>query len=255
MFLFQGCNHDRGASNACSNTNYNYGYRDPQGRFRDILASACTPGQCDGYNGTGACNRIQRFSKNYANFNKYNGIPVGNAQNDNARRINDVALTVSNYYNRPSTPTSPSLYTTTVTNMALTVGSIRHYYMDVTAGQIVSCSTNGPNGDADLYLRFGSEAVPDTAFTGNACSSTSEVSIELCSTIAASGPTKVYAAVHAYSAFSGLTFQCTKSASTSSPTSAPPIHLHLPYQHALHHQERQSQPHASPQQGSPLHTS
>ncbi len=213
---FQGCNHDRGASNAC----------DPQGRFRDILAYACTPGQCSGYSGTSACNKTQRFSNNYANFNTYNEIPIGNAQNDTTRRINNVALTVSNYCNRQSTPTLPSLYTTLITNIALTVGSICYYYMDFTAGQIVSCSTNGPNGDADLYLCLGSEAVLDTEFTGNACSSTSEISIDLCSIIAASGPTKVYAAVHAYSAFSGLTFQCTKLASTSSPTSAPPTSAH-----------------------------
>ncbi|KAL3812176.1 hypothetical protein ACHAXA_011862 [Cyclostephanos tholiformis] len=111
-----------------------------------------------------------------------------------------------------------NIYTGPITNMALSAGSVRHYYMDVIAGQTVSCSTNGPNGDADLYLRFGSEAVPDPAFTGNTCFSTSEFSIESCTTFAALGPTRVYAAVHAFSAFSGLTFQCTKSGSTSSPT-------------------------------------
>ncbi len=119
-------------------------------------------------------------------------------------------------------PTSaPSLYTAPITNMALSDKVIRQYYMDVVAGQTVSCSTDGPNGDADLYLRFGSDAVPDPDFTGNACSSTSEFSIESCSTAAASGATRVYAAVHAYTAFSGLTLQCTKSTVSSSPTSAP----------------------------------
>ena len=115
-----------------------------------------------------------------------------------------------------------SLYIAPITNMALSEKSIRHYYLDVTAGQTVSCSTNGPNGDADLSLRFGSEAVPDSAFTDNACSSTSDVSMESCSTVAASESTRVYAAVHAWSAFSGLTFQCTKSTPSSSPTSARP---------------------------------
>jgi hypothetical protein len=115
-----------------------------------------------------------------------------------------------------------NMYTGPITNMALSAGSVRHYYMDVIAGQAVSCSTNGPNGDADLYLRLGSEAVPDPAFTGNTCFSTSEFSIESCTTFAALGPTRVYAAVHAYSAFSGLTFECTKSGSTSSPTSVRP---------------------------------
>ena len=148
--LLQGCNHDRGASNACTNTGYNYGYRDPQGQFRDILAYQCATNQCDGNPSTN-CPKVQRFSNNYANFNMYNGKPIGNANNDNARRINDVALTVSNYYNKPSPPTSPSPYTAPITNLALSEGSIRHYYMDIAAGQSVSCSTNGPDGDADLY--------------------------------------------------------------------------------------------------------
>ncbi len=119
-----------------------------------------------------------------------------------------------------------NIYTAPITNMALSAGSTRHYYIDVTAGQTVSCLTNGPNGDADLYLRFGSGAVPDPAFTGNACSSTSDLSMELCSTVTALGPTKIYAAVHAFSVFSGLTFQCTVRTSTSSPTSARPTLAH-----------------------------
>ena len=116
--------------------------------------------------------------------------------------------------------TAPSIYTAPITNMALSGGSIRQYYLDVTAGQTVSCSTNGPNGDADLYLRFGFEAVPDSGFAGNACSSTSDLSMESCSTVAASGSTRVYAAVHAWAAFSGLTFQCTKG--TAKPTTRKP---------------------------------
>ena len=121
----------------------------------------------------------------------------------------------------PSPPTPPSPYTAPITNLALIEGSIRQYYMDVAAGQSVSCSTNGLDGDADLYVRFGFEAVPDPAFAGNACSSTSEISNESCSTSIVTGPTKVYAAVHAYSSFSGLAFQCTVRTPTSKPTSKP----------------------------------
>ncbi|KAL3761985.1 hypothetical protein ACHAW5_006491 [Stephanodiscus triporus] len=117
---------------------------------------------------------------------------------------------------------SAVMYTVPINNMALSGEQIRHYYMDVTTGQTVSCSTNGPNGDADLYMRFGDQAVPDSAFVGNACSSDLGTSMESCSTAAASAPTRVYAAVHAWSTFSGLTFQCTVSAPTGSPTSARP---------------------------------
>ncbi|KAL3771454.1 hypothetical protein ACHAW5_000109 [Stephanodiscus triporus] len=111
---------------------------------------------------------------------------------------------------------SAAMYTAPINNMALTGGQIRHYYMEVTTGQIVLCSTNGPNGDADLYMRVGDQAVPDSAFAGNACSSDSGTSMESCSTAAALAPTRVYAAVHAWSTFSGLTFQCTVRAPTGS---------------------------------------
>ncbi len=125
---------------------------------------------------------------------------------------------------RPSTKMPTPMYTAPITGMALSAGGIRNYFMDVaTSGVIVTCSTNGPNGDADLYLRFGSEAVPDPAFTGNACSGTSSDSIESCSTAATSVPTRVYAAVHAFSSFTSVTFQCAMStrSPTRSPTSKP----------------------------------
>jgi hypothetical protein len=100
--LLQGCNHDRGTSSACTNTNYNYGYRDPQARFRSILAYSCKAGQCD-ENAGGGCTRVQRFSNNYPVTNVYNGLgPIGNAQNDNARKTNDVAQTVASYF--PTVP-------------------------------------------------------------------------------------------------------------------------------------------------------
>ncbi|KAL3772136.1 hypothetical protein ACHAW5_000191 [Stephanodiscus triporus] len=99
-----GCNHDRGTINttaACTSPNYNFGYRDPSGRFRSILAYSCRTGQCDN-NTAVSCPRVQRFSNNYAGTNLYNGNPIGNAQNDNAKRINDVVQMVANYF--PTVP-------------------------------------------------------------------------------------------------------------------------------------------------------
>jgi hypothetical protein len=118
--------------------------------------------------------------------------------------------------------TMSQMYTRSVTNMALSAGSIKHYYMDVTTGQSVSCLTNGPNGNADLYLRFGSASLPDLALPGNVCSSTSETSMESCSTAAVTVPTRVYATVHAYSKFSGLAFQCTRTSISNPTTTAQP---------------------------------
>ncbi len=132
-----------------------------------------------------------------------------------------------------STPTSaptqpPSVeYTVPITNLGLNKGVAKHYYMNVIAGQAVTCSTSGPNGDADLYMRFGEPAVPSSAFTGNVCVGYSATSNELCSNIVVPlATTQIYAAVHAYATFSGLTFQCTVSTpaqpSTSKPTSSAP---------------------------------
>ena len=42
-----GLNHDRGTKEACSSSNYNYGYRDPNAAFRSIMAYNCKSGQCD----------------------------------------------------------------------------------------------------------------------------------------------------------------------------------------------------------------
>jgi len=93
--LKQGCLHDRGTSNACSDgSTYRYGYRDPNANFRSILAYNCNSGQCDANVG-GGCTRVQRFSNDEF---LYQNNAIGNAQNDNARRINDVRATVAAYY-------------------------------------------------------------------------------------------------------------------------------------------------------------
>jgi hypothetical protein len=103
--------------------------------------------------------------------------------------------------------------------LALNTLFTKHYYMNVISGQTIMCSTNGPNGDADLYLRFGQPAVPDFTVSTNACMSYLAGSVESCSITAPSASTTVYVAVHAYSAFSGLTLQCILE--TATPSSKP----------------------------------
>ena len=98
-----GCLHDRGTQNQCNNDGFAYGYRDPQARFRTILAYNCASGQCDGNPGTN-CPKIQRFSSPDAD---YNGNSVGSDLVDNARQINNVRVEVSGYYT-PPTPATPA---------------------------------------------------------------------------------------------------------------------------------------------------
>ncbi len=119
-----GLRHDRGSSYYCYPKRYNFGYRDPQARFRTILAYDCRAGQCDNNPG-GGCTRIQRFSSATGTFE---GMPVGDWRNDSARWINKVASTVALYFPHGGTvgnvgtkqpsqlPTStPSQFPTTIT--------------------------------------------------------------------------------------------------------------------------------------------
>lgn len=104
MFAFfesQGCLHDKGQHGACSTSNYNYGYRDPSGDFRSILAYNCNNNGCAG-DTLKSCTRVQRFSNIASN---YNGKAIGTSQINNARRINEIKGTIANYY--PPAPTPP----------------------------------------------------------------------------------------------------------------------------------------------------
>lgn len=103
--LLQGCNYDRGATNACNRGGYAYGYRDPQAEFRTILSPYCAANQCTGnpLPAGAACTRILRFSSLYG---MYNDKPYGDAGSDCVRRINTVGETVSSFFVRPA-PTPP----------------------------------------------------------------------------------------------------------------------------------------------------
>eukprot|EP00522_Entomoneis_paludosa_P006168 CAMPEP_0172442964 /NCGR_PEP_ID=MMETSP1065-20121228/3288_1 /TAXON_ID=265537 /ORGANISM="Amphiprora paludosa, Strain CCMP125" /LENGTH=981 /DNA_ID=CAMNT_0013193013 /DNA_START=1269 /DNA_END=4211 /DNA_ORIENTATION=+ len=95
-----GCQHDRGTEGTCvvdSNNNddvasFNYGWRDPQARFRSILSYDCRTGQCDNnVGGGGGCPRRPFFSNTLdATTSASSWYPMGDAHNDNARQINQV---------------------------------------------------------------------------------------------------------------------------------------------------------------------
>jgi len=91
-----GLSHDRGAINNCDLNGYHFGYRDPSGSFRTIMAYNCRVGQCDNIQKNG-CSRIQRFSTPDRTFA---GKPIGTSRENAARWLNDVASEVSNYYEK-----------------------------------------------------------------------------------------------------------------------------------------------------------
>ena len=88
-------------------------------------------------------------------------------------------------------------------------GNIQPYTLDVATGDLVTCTTSCNNGDADLYLRFGAEAEANPNSIVNECGSYSSNSDESCTTGAALNNDTLYAAVHAYAAYTDLTITCT----------------------------------------------
>jgi hypothetical protein len=120
-----------------------------------------------------------------------------------------------------------AMYTAPITNMTLNYLDIRQYYMDVGANQVVYCSINGPNGNADMYMNIGSAAVPLSPY--NDCLGLGDTSNEQC-TVAVLEPKRVYIAVFATKGFNGLALTCTVRStsaptflpSTSKPTTRPP---------------------------------
>merc|ERR1711862_669820 len=89
-----GCNHDRGSENKCSSNEANFGYRDKDAKFRDIMAYDCKSGQCDNVVGK-TCTRVQRFSNR---AHTYNGYPIGDSECDCASRVNTNTFRVIDYF-------------------------------------------------------------------------------------------------------------------------------------------------------------
>jgi Metallo-peptidase family M12 len=92
-----GCNHDRGSERRCGETDtYNFGYRDPGGAFRSIMAYKEAAGQCDNIDTSNVnYHRAQRFSNPDI---QYRGKPMGTATENNARAINERRATVASFF-------------------------------------------------------------------------------------------------------------------------------------------------------------
>jgi len=113
--------------------------------------------------------------------------------------------------NSPPPPPSPIALTNgqALSGQSGSTGVVQQYTLSVLSGEKVTCATTCNNGDADLYLRFGAEAVADPGSSVNQCGSYSSNSNEQCTTGSAPGDTTLYAAVHAYATYTGLTITCT----------------------------------------------
>jgi surface protein len=80
--------------------------------------------------------------------------------------------------------------------------------MFITEGSTITCATIGSNGDADIYIKFGSSA---NNFDWDQCAQSGNTSNEKCTSLSVApfGGVTAYLGVHAYRAYTGLTVTCT----------------------------------------------
>jgi hypothetical protein len=89
--------HDQGTEKSCSDIGtFNYGYRHPEAEYRTMLSYDCRMGECDLMPKDG-CSRIQRFSNSDSKYT-YNGKPIGNANTDNAKQLNQFRSRVAAFF-------------------------------------------------------------------------------------------------------------------------------------------------------------
>jgi len=98
-----GCSHDRGTLGMCQDdAQSNYGYRDPQGRFRTIMSYPCEARSCN-HNSQhpidkkNHCSLIPYFSNEKPDIS-YNGSTLGGPANNCAGQIERVMHQVDNLY-------------------------------------------------------------------------------------------------------------------------------------------------------------
>jgi hypothetical protein len=85
---------------------------------------------------------------------------------------------------------------------SLTASEAQSFTLSIQPGATVVCATDGDNGDADLYLRWGAE--PDFNDGIFDCSSNGFESNEMCEVVDRSSTSVLWATVIAFGSVSGL---------------------------------------------------
>jgi hypothetical protein len=127
---------------------YGHGYQYAAGNWRTIMA----------YNCSGGCTRINWWS----NPNKTRGgVPMGTAsQSDNTRVLNITSPIMANFKGGSTPPPTNGKLTNgqAQTNISGAQGSEQVFYLDVPSGSSsLSFQMSGGSGDADMYVKFGSQ--------------------------------------------------------------------------------------------------
>lgn len=186
---------------------FGHGYRYSSGGWRTVMAYNCSP----------SCTRINWWS----NPNKTrNGAAMGTAsRHDNARVLNLTAATMAGFKGGTPPPPPPSGNElengVTVSGLSGSQGTLLNYTMDVPAGASdLSFQISGGSGDADLYVRFGSE--PTTSSYD--CRPYRNGNNETCS-FATPQTGTYYVMLRGYSSFSGVSLVGNYSDGTPPPPS------------------------------------
>jgi hypothetical protein len=112
-----GCDHERADNKNCASNRTNFGYRNPNGLYRDIMSTVCAAGECDGVVTGKACTRLQFYSNaQNASFG-----PMGDARNNCVGQINAQVAKVAGFY--PTVTTMSTATTATTTKATSTLSS------------------------------------------------------------------------------------------------------------------------------------
>ncbi|MEE4244714.1 MAG: pre-peptidase C-terminal domain-containing protein [Kangiellaceae bacterium] len=130
-----------------------HGYQYSPGGWRTIMA----------YNCSGGCTRINWWSNPNVT---YGGVPMGtSSQSDNARALNLTAASMAAFKGGSTPPPTGGELTNGVSKTGLSgaAGSQQFFTLNVPAGaSSLSFQMSGGSGDADLYVRFGSQPTTST---------------------------------------------------------------------------------------------
>ena len=132
-----GAQHDRGNADSPGAYSYSYGYQEPTGRFRTIMAYDCPS----------TCPRVQGFS---TPLYTVGGIPIGVAGGnfsaaDNARTLNETASTVATFVSSTGTGSAP-------------VAGFTYSPANPLVGQVVSFADTSTGSPTSWYWNFGDGA-------------------------------------------------------------------------------------------------
>ncbi len=127
---------------------FGHGYQYAAGGWRTIMA----------YNCSGGCTRINWWS----NPNKTRGgVPMGtSSQSDNARVLNITSPIMADFKGGSTPPPGDGELTNgqAETNLSGSQGSQQFFYLDVpSSANSLSFQMSGGSGDADMYVKFGSQ--------------------------------------------------------------------------------------------------